>query len=443
MIHNQHCKNKWKSQRISKKFKNRHLNDEYRDNYLRPKENAALCIQQYVRNTQSMDDVYDNCYPQNRQYPSWICQRCTYLNIERNSHCAICQLSFNLNQNINNKSGNIDGNKNDNNHKDDILMRDYLEPILNEIESKRDDFDEQIQLAISLSLQDIATDSDDTDDNKSFISSSSNISTISDASSIENHKKRRIKKRGTSFASYWKNMTEYNILFQKNMKTIIKHNQLKIEGDIETKHELWPNHGHIDSDSYNLIKKHNDLMASIPTVNAIYDWLSIQYSVKDFNVRNIINPTVLSKFIRHGQLKRGQLQIVYHGTRSAVAPSICQRGLIVGGTKGVPISTGAAYGNGVYCSPRLGTASSYERGAMFICLVRSNKCRKSGTIYVVPNDDDILPMYLASFSYSGVSIANNTLFKFKPGWVPLNFDLKSKKDRRTRRKWSNYYKLRN
>ena len=392
-----------------------------------------------------MDDMYDNYYPQNRQYSSWICQRCTYLNIERNSHCSICQFSFNSNQSVNNKS--------ENNEKDDILMKDYLEPILNEIESKHDDFDEQIQIAISLSLQDIATDSDDTDDNTnsddnksqspsiSNVSSISNISSISDVSSIENRKKRRIKKRGTSFASYWKNMTEYNIFFQKNMKAIIKQNQLRIQIETGTKKELWPNHGHINSVSYDMIKKYEDLMSRIPTINAIYDWLSTKYSVKDFGVKNIINPSVLSKFIANGKLKRGQLQIVYHGTRSAVAPSICQRGLIVGGTKGVPISTGAAYGNGVYCSPSLSTAYGYERGALFICLVRSHKCKKSGTIYVVPNDDDILPMYLASFSYCGVSIANNTLFKFKPGWVPLNFDAKSKKDRRTRRKWSNYHKL--
>ena len=92
-------------------------------------------------------------------------------------------------------------------------------------------------------------------------------------------------------------------------------------------------------------------------------------------VKNIINPPVLAKFIANGRLNKNDLQIVYHGTRAAVAQSIVQRGLIVGGTKGVPISTGAAHGDGVYCSPSVSTAYCYERGAMFICLVRRSKCK--------------------------------------------------------------------
>jgi len=441
-------KNKWNSTRISKQFKNRHRRDRGNADYdTISKPNAHLYIDEVYEDVYYNNESINDIYSKNQIIPSWSCNRCTYFNIERNSHCSICQLSFNCNMNMNNDNeSQCVEIANDENT--DILMGEYLEPLLNEIEMKNDDFDEQIQIAINLSLQDITcSDSEDTDDSSSVISSntSNTSSTYSSSSSIINRKTRRIKTRGSSFAKYWRDMTEYKTLFEKNLKFIIQQNKLRLEqeGKITEAPSIWPGHGKIRQESYKMITAHVQLMKKIPTIDEIHSWLRYYYDGKDMKVRNIINPQVLAKFIKHGTLNKGDLEIVYHGTRATVAHSIVQRGLIVGGTKGVPISTGAIHGNGVYCSPSLSTAYGYERGALFICLVRQSKCKQRGSIYVVPNDDDILPCYLAEFSYSGDLPANNVIFKFQPGFVPLNRDPIFQRNRRTRRKWSNYHKLQN
>merc|ERR1719242_92090 len=188
-------------------------------------------------------------------------------------------------------------------------------------------------------------------------------------------------------------------------------------------------------------------MGFIPSIRQIYNWLSARWQISEFQIKNILSRYVLDKFLKR---RRGlnNLQIVYHGTGSYNDSSIIENGLITGGTKGVSIANGSAHGRGIYCSPSIHTAGSYQRGSLFICLVRANECKQSGNIYVVHCDDDILPIYLASFesrsygySFGGGGYPANILMTFKPGWQPLNVDVKANKDRRVKRKWSAYYKL--
>jgi hypothetical protein len=45
-------------------------------------------------------------------------------------------------------------------------------------------------------------------------------------------------------------------------------------------------------------------------------------------------------------------------------------GLMIGGRKGIPRTTGAAYGAGIYCSPNAFTAMTYAKGnprCVFVC----------------------------------------------------------------------------
>eukprot|EP01083_Nonionella_stella_P194110 716144_1 len=356
-------KNKWNSQRISKRFKNRHQ-PHLNSKCMISKENVNLYIKHYKHNT-SASIIDDTFYPSNDNIPSWSCNRCTFYNTENNSYCSICEYPFN---------SNINTPSNSNNNNTQITMSDYLQPILTQIESTQDDYDQQIQFAIALSLHN-STDSDDTDDNTSISTSNSN-NNASNNKPKKRQNKKRFHSRGITFAVYWKEMTEYNTIFQKNLKYIIKQNKLRMKTDTDTINTLWPNHGKISTDAYNIMKRNSILMDAVPTINKINEWLSTRWNVRDFKIQNIISAAVLNKFIGYGGVKRTRLQIVYHGTRCCNDRSIIQNGLVVGGTKGVPVVNGSAYGRGIYCSPSLSTASSYQRGSLFICLVRSNKCKK-------------------------------------------------------------------
>jgi len=145
------------------------------------------------------------------------------------------------------------------------------------------------------------------------------------------------------------------------------------------------------------------------------------YSRVSFKLQLIIRPKWIDTFYHSCA---GSSQIVYHGTNSKNDRSICDRGLIVGGTKGVPITHGSSYGHGIYCSPALSRASSYSQGSIYICL--THNAQKNGDIWVVPHEHQILPCFLLSYqgslstSCGSFYLQGNTVWKFIPKFKPLN-----------------------
>merc|ERR1712079_647537 len=131
--------------------------------------------------------------------------------------------------------------------------------------------------------------------------------------------------------------------------------------------------------------------------------------------------------------------LAFHGTPSRNVESIKERGLVVGGTNGVAISNGAAYGNGVYCSPSLQFASSYSGGAIFVCEVsKSSSVRRTGSIWVVPQSHMIKPVllieydggYLSQSTVPSNRMASHSICVFLPSIGPLNEPLKYRNKRR-------------
>lgn len=102
---------------------------------------------------------------------------------------------------------------------------------------------------------------------------------------------------------------------------------------------------------------------------------------------------------------RGAGLQAFHGTLTENVDSITKRGLMVGGTNGVSISHGAAYGRGVYCSPSLETASWYSNGAIFACAVQ--KPNRFEDIWVITKSEWIKARYLIEFE-------EGDLFRYTP-----------------------------
>merc|ERR1712232_236526 len=165
-------------------------------------EEACLDIDYYLGEDE--DDLYIH---EHDDISYWTCPRCTYQNEGNTSHCSICDAPFNEKQNQNNEEN-------------DIVLGDYMEQILHQIDTKTDENDQQLQYAITLSLQNVSTDSDDSDDTISTHSTSI-------TKSITKQPKKRRKKcaKNTSFAQYWQEMSAYNKMLDKNLQHIIKSNK--------------------------------------------------------------------------------------------------------------------------------------------------------------------------------------------------------------------------
>jgi len=168
------------------------------------------------------------------------------------------------------------------------------------------------------------------------------------------------------------------------------------------------------------------------SVDAIYDKLHSIAPAMDFRVTKL------------GSASSANVSsLAFHGTDSRNVPSIRRKGLVVGGTEGVAIRNGSAYGNGIYCSPSLETASAYSGGAIFVCHVAGNRgVRRLGSIWVVPQSKWIKPVALIQYSggylhraarpQSG-SMFPNGIALFTPSIGPLN---EFEKHRNRRRRFS-------
>ena len=76
------------------------------------------------------------------------------------------------------------------------------------------------------------------------------------------------------------------------------------------------------------------------------------------------------RFLEQWRSQSCKPALVFHGTAAKNTLSIINNGLVVPGTHGVKVRNGSAYGNGVYCSPNVNTASWYATtmGVLFACL---------------------------------------------------------------------------
>jgi len=138
-----------------------------------------------------------------------------------------------------------------------------------------------------------------------------------------------------------------------------------------------------------LINQFPLLKRDIMSVENLRNELANYFCGTSFKIRFIARNTWLHRFYSGNTNQR--ISTVFHGTNNRNDSSILQRGLIVGGTKGVAIAHGSSYGAGIYCSPLLNTASQYAIGSIYVCLVRG--ARENGHIWIAPDEAHILPCF--------------------------------------------------
>eukprot|EP00667_Euglena_gracilis_P011540 EG_transcript_11800 len=100
----------------------------------------------------------------------------------------------------------------------------------------------------------------------------------------------------------------------------------------------------------------------------------------------------------------GLTVVAFHGTSEANLRSIRHEGLKAGGSNGVPVVHGSAYGTGIYSSKTAVTALGYAtNGKVIVCALRipeidlwKSVC-EYGNIMVVQNPRLLLPFYLIHF----------------------------------------------
>ncbi|KAI5066362.1 hypothetical protein GOP47_0018986 [Adiantum capillus-veneris] len=97
--------------------------------------------------------------------------------------------------------------------------------------------------------------------------------------------------------------------------------------------------------------------------------------------------------------------LVFHGTNAESIDKIVKEGFKVGGTDGVPIRCGTAYGHGVYTAANPDTSIPYSGGSGMM-LLSNAMCGKLGEddkkggsedIYVVTKGEQLLPKYIVHF----------------------------------------------
>eukprot|EP01084_Bolivina_argentea_P109724 196089_1 len=197
---------------------------------------------------------------------------------------------------------------------------------------------------------------------------------------------------------FWSEVAKYRKEFKANGGSLIKYTKIDL-GD-----ESLANNGLTLSKEVKAILKDKNcvnraLWKAIPSIRSVTVWAKGKYNAKSLSIKFIATPENMIRFLNSRNQRSTHMEVVFHGTDSRNDNNIIDRGLVVGGTRGVPVTNGRAHGKGVYCTPKMDVANGYARlhgtgGSIFVCLVRKTMCNKSGDIYIVPNDDDILPIYL-------------------------------------------------
>jgi len=439
-------KSKWNSQHIQKRCKNSHHDSLYAGWRKYSNSNHSNCFVQFCNEYQKKS--YSQCnndddieiideYDLNLYQPkTWRCTVCQFDNIERDLYCSICQSLF-----ISNKSTKTS----------QCTMSDYLPSnLVNDSLHFNDDFDEAVQIAIILSygqetktqIQPTYIDHDPFEDNYSFPMSSKPA--LNGYKSVKTNNKKYCNLKNDDNAK-----SEIIIKTQKQWclnKTFAAKQKKKYRQNNKIQNKK------LRKDHKKCIKACPKLkrLVNKTKINCIKKEIANSYNSETrFDIKCILNWKVLCKFMGSGIGE--EFKIVYHGTNHKNNQSILEKGLIVGGTKGVGIRNGTVYGRGVYCSPHTSTAKCYENGSMFICIIKKQRVKRFGSIYVVPQDSDILPIYLASFGKNKrVSTTSNKIskkndglnqqiIKFIPSFTALNE--KNSINRKIKRKWNAYFKI--
>lgn len=97
---------------------------------------------------------------------------------------------------------------------------------------------------------------------------------------------------------------------------------------------------------------------------------------------------------------------VFHGTDSVAIDKIAREGFKIGGTEGVAIKTGAAFGRGVYTAVNPDISVVYSRGSNMMLLSRCIKGSHglhhthggNDVVLVIKNVSQLLPRYVVHYS---------------------------------------------
>jgi hypothetical protein len=97
---------------------------------------------------------------------------------------------------------------------------------------------------------------------------------------------------------------------------------------------------------------------------------------------------------------------VFHGTDVHAIDKIATEGFKIGGTEGVAIKCGAAFGNGVYTAVNPDISVAYCRGSKMMLLStaipgelgKHSNHGESSNVLVIKEVDQLLPRYVVHYS---------------------------------------------
>eukprot|EP00048_Salpingoeca_helianthica_P018552 m.242339 g.242339 ORF g.242339 m.242339 type:complete len:479 (+) comp25538_c0_seq1:126-1562(+) len=115
-----------------------------------------------------------------------------------------------------------------------------------------------------------------------------------------------------------------------------------------------------------------------------------------------ISRSVAAEFVRLAHYSR-KFSLAFHGTNVQNLESIFHRGLLPGGTHGIPRAHGAAYGTGVYLGRDALTSTSYccAKTTMLVCALAEahvGLVRDAGSI-VVAHQGTVVPLFMLHYNY--------------------------------------------
>ena len=113
-----------------------------------------------------------------------------------------------------------------------------------------------------------------------------------------------------------------------------------------------------------------------------------------------VSGAVASTFLKEVKGHNLEPTLVFHGTPRANHAGILRQGLVPGGTRGVRVANGSAYGQGIYLGRTLSTSHCYARGdnTIFVCAMVENRhfISSHGNIIVCTAPEFVCPLFLVT-----------------------------------------------